>query len=89
MLVLHHRNRILYRAKRSGQRGLVLNDGFLHPDDIGKEHDFFFGQMQREFFGQTTERGLDIQQFGVILAVDGADFVEKGPRRAISSRVYQ
>ena len=77
MLMFHHRHRILHAAEGRWQDGFLLDNGLLHPYDVGEQDPLFFHHVSRQFLGQALKAGADLLQFGMVLPVDGANLIEK------------
>ena len=62
-------------AKRWWQNWFLLDDGVLHPHDVGEQNPLFFQYVCRQFLNQALKAGANLLQFGMILPVDGANFI--------------
>jgi len=77
MLMLHHRNRVLHAPKRWWQDRFILNDSLLHPDDVREQHHLFLHHVHGQFLRQPGKACANVQQFGMVFAVDRAHFLEQ------------
>ncbi len=77
VFVFHHGDRVSYRAERGRRTHFPLDHRLLHSYYVGEEYHFFLHHVRSQFLGQAVKAGLYLQQFGMVLAVDGADFVEQ------------
>ncbi len=73
----HHGHGILHGAEWRRQDRFLLDDGFLHPHNIGKEHHLFLHHVRSEFLRDSLKAGADLLQLRMVLAMYRADFVEQ------------